>query len=176
MRGSSTNASLLQERIRIRKINQKRSGRRSKRNALLWSPIAGRSTAGRRRRPRCRRPASSASTPTNTRSRRAPSAGPSRCRLTLTGSSSSRMARSSANIAAAPTAKAVDSLFVRLRARSRPYDLQSLALRAGAGPKARRLAQWRAVQGLGAVGRARARARQTRRRQRRRLAASGGES
>jgi transposase len=47
-------------------------------------------------------------------------------------------------------------------------DLRSLALRAGAGSKARRLEEWRAVQGLGAAGRARQGAEQARRRSQRR--------
>ena len=54
--------------------------------------------------------------------------------------------------------------------RPRRDGLRSLALRAGAGPQARRAAQRRAVQGLGAAGRAGAGAAQARRRRRRRSA------
>ena len=80
------------------------------------------STASMPCRPRCPRPAWSASTTTSTRSRRARSAARSRSAPMPIGSCSARTAGSSASIARS--------------LRPRPDDLRSLALRAGAGPQA----------------------------------------
>ena len=62
-----TNASLTPRRIRIPSARTGRSGRCSRRSGRSLSPIAAASMASTRCRPRCRRPAWSASTTTNTR-------------------------------------------------------------------------------------------------------------
>ena len=78
----------------------RRSGRCSRPSGRASCPIAAPSTASTPCRPRCRRPASCASTTTSTRSRRAPSAGRWRSAPMPTGSSCARTGGSSASMPA----------------------------------------------------------------------------
>ena len=132
-------ASPTPRRIRIPRSPTRRSGRFSRQSGPSLCPMPAASMASTPCRRRSPRPAWCASTTTNTRSRRAPSAGRSISTPMPTASSSARTARSSASI--------------RARFGRGETDLRPLALCAGAGAKAGRFAQRRAVQGLAAARR-----------------------